>query len=255
MLTNTVAVVQVSNTFFSQAESTFDRDLDGWNVAGDADPPVFHASGGSSGGYISAMDQATGIYWYWVAPPKFHGNQSGAYGGLLQFDLEQNETTGQQDQADVLLSGGGLTLVFKTVRNPGTNWTSYKVLLDETAGWTKDSLSGPRPSQEEMLRALASLSDIRIRGEYSTAQDTGGLDNVSLLASPSNRGAVLVLRQISGRQFQLEWPVTATGFRLQTAASLSAPNWVDVTSAPTPINGMNTFVLPATSGFYRLRMP
>ena len=84
---------------------------------------------------MTATDRNQGDYWYWLAPQKYLGNQAAAYGGLLQFELKQSETL-QQDrtQPDLILIGGGLTLFYSTTNNPGTNWTIYKVLLDETGG-------------------------------------------------------------------------------------------------------------------------
>ena len=44
----------------------------------------------------------------------------------------------QFNDSDVVLIGGGLTLVFDTAANPGTNWTTYQVPLLESAGWRVD---------------------------------------------------------------------------------------------------------------------
>jgi hypothetical protein len=256
VLTNTIAVVQVDPSVVTMWQSTFDRDGEGWGVFGNL-PPSFQAAGGNPGGYMTANSLSLGSYWYWVAPAQYLGNRSAAYGGLLQFDLTQSEILQQRDQADLLLSGGGMTLYFKLSKNPGTAWTSYKVALTELAGWKKGSLSGPQPTQAEMLRALASLSDIRIRGQYSAVREIGGLDNVMLLAPPTNNAVLLTVRPISGQQFLLEWPGTGIGFQLQSATSLSAPNWADLTSPPGLSNGLNSLAVPLTNStlFYRLRRP
>jgi len=152
------------------------------------------------------------------------------------------------------LSGGGLTLLFKIAKNPGTTWTGYKVALNELAGWRKGSLSGLPPTQAEMLSVLAGLTEVRIRGAYSALHATGGLDNVTLLAPLNSSAVILVLRRITGQQLMLEWPVTATGFRLQSARTLSSTGWADVSSTPAIINGLNTVLLPATDDglFFRL---
>lgn len=40
--------------------STFDTDAEGWTVANDAYPIVYHANGGNPGGFISAQDKGWG---------------------------------------------------------------------------------------------------------------------------------------------------------------------------------------------------
>ena len=43
----------------------------------------------------------------------------------------------------------------------------------------------------------------------------------------------------------LRWPVTTDSFRLQTAASLTDPDWQDVPGSPTQTNAVWTVTLPA----------
>jgi len=179
------------------AQSTFDSSDDGWLVFGDAQGsgaiPDHNDSGGNPGGYISATDDAAGGVWYWDAPGKYLGDQSCAYGKELTFDLTQSATDNPFDADDVALMGETLTLVYDTAKNPGTAWTSYSVTLAEDAGWVKEGTSTP-PTQAEMEGVLSTLQALRIRGEYRTGADTGGLDNVNLAA----RRAIflpLVLRQ------------------------------------------------------------
>ena len=165
------------------AASTFEEGMDGWTVVNDADLPVYYAGGGNPGGYIAAVDQQLGSYWYWRAPAKFYGNVSTAYGRTLTFDLKQSSTTSQANRVDIILVGSGLTLVYDTSYNPGTNWTSYSVLLQESAGWV-NSATGQSATQAEIQTVLAALSDLQIRGEYRVGADTGSLDNVILGGEP-----------------------------------------------------------------------
>jgi hypothetical protein len=171
------------------AQSTFDSSDDGWLVFGDAQGsgaiPDHNDTGGNPGGYISAADDATGGVWYWDAPGKYLGDQSCAYGKELTFDLKQSATDSPFNADDVVLVGGPegetLTLVYDTAENPGTDWTSYRVTLAEDAGWVKEGTSTP-PTPAEMEEVLSTLQALRIRGEYRTGADTGGLDNVNLAA-------------------------------------------------------------------------
>lgn len=97
----------------------------------------------------------------------------------LTFDLKQSRINMQFDWDDIVLVGGGVTLVFDTPYNPGTNWTVYSIPLHESAGW-KNKATGLPPTHAEMLAVLSSLTELRIRGEYEVLADTGCLDNVVL---------------------------------------------------------------------------
>lgn len=172
--------------------STFDSNSEDWLIAGDAQAgsaqPTYSSTGGNPGGYISARDNAAGGVWYFVAPSRFLSDVSGAYGQGLSFDLKQSSTSSQFNYMDVILVGGGLTLVYDTPYNPGLNWTPYQIQLSESAGWRKDSLSGSTPTQDEFKTVLRNLQKLWIRGEFVSGADTGSLDNVSLGAT--NQGSV-----------------------------------------------------------------
>src|SRR5262249_7306754 len=122
---------------------------------------------------------AVGNTQYWMAPAKFLGNQSAAYGGSLSFDLTQTPINNPFSQEDVILVGGGMTLVDNTPNIPGSTWTSYHVSLLET-GWKLNNHAGPAATQAQMMTVLSSLTALYIRGEYQLGPDTEGLDNVVL---------------------------------------------------------------------------
>jgi laminin B (domain IV) len=177
------------------AQSTFDADRDGWLVKdlpwpNPGAPPVElqtftptqQPTGGNPGGRLTFSDP-TANTWYWFAPAKFLGNKLGAYGGTLSFDLVVTGTGTPYDQEDVILVGGGLTLVFTLPAQPGTSFTSYHLGLTET-GWRRDTRSGVPATQADMAAALSSLTAIYIRGEYRlSTDDAGQLDNVVLEGS------------------------------------------------------------------------
>lgn len=186
------------------ATSTFDTGSEGWTAVGDAAGPLtWSAMGGNPGGHVQIPDQVIGGITYFVAPESFLGNQSSAYGTMLGFDLKQDYpgASNQFDSADVILQGGGLTLVYDTPYNPPNgSWVSYAIPL-AAGGWRIDSLSGAAASGEQIQSVLANLSSLRIRAEFQTGADTGSLDNVSLVPEPSTfvlfvAGAACVL---SGR--------------------------------------------------------
>jgi hypothetical protein len=243
-----VANVQVLTTFSNLVASSFDHDAESWAVAGGAGAPTFRSTGGSSGGFISTANQPSGT-WYWVAPESYYTNQSGAYGGLLQFALQQTQPASQTAPPAVTMSGGGVLLHYNMIANPGTSWTFYNIELDELTQWVNGQTGAPA-TQTEVLRTLAGLTNLQIRLETSALPGSEGLDNVGLLAPTSNTAAILKLRKV-GQQYTVEWPVTATGFHLQTATTIPQAIWTEMT-APVPMNGLNTVTL-APGTFYRLK--
>jgi hypothetical protein len=255
-VTTRVATVVVDAALVTLARSTFDTSTEGWTVAGDAEPLDFWPGEGNPGGCLRARDAWAGAFWYWQAPVPFLGNKSAAYGGLLSVDLKQNQTSAQLDAPDVALAGGGLMLIYDFATPPGTNWTAFKVPFTEQAGW-RVGTNGPSPTQAELLRVLAGLSGLWIRGEYSGAQDTGYLDNVALLAKATNQVAWLTARRQPNGSLLLEWPTVPAGFSLEAAASLPGTNWQPVAATLPPAAGVyRVTVTPAGAPqFYRLRRP
>ena len=160
-------------------ESTFDNGHENWLVSGDAESglPNYSTDGGNPGGFIYAEDKAVGGVWYWFAPEKFYGNRSSYYGQHLSFELKQSATKDQFDDDDIILVAGKMQLVYKTAKNPGLQWTSYKVVLGESAGWINKN-TGKDATKEEIYNVLAHLNGLYIRGEYVVGDDVGSLDNV-----------------------------------------------------------------------------
>ena len=166
-----------------QVSSTFDTDTEGWVVTGDATSanPNYVATGGNPGGYVSADDTAAGGVWVWSAPAKFLGDQSGSYGRTLSFDLKQSSLDSQFDDSDIIISGADMTISLDLSNNPGTDWTSYSVVLDETFPWKFGFItSATLATAEQIQTVLSNISSLKIRGEYVSGSDTGGLDNVIL---------------------------------------------------------------------------
>lgn len=160
--------------------STFDSDIDGWSFIADVKEFNWVGDGGNPGGYVEAVDYAYGDVWYFIAPEKFLGDKSAYAGGTLSFDLKQDPIVSQFNADDVVIVGNGITLALSTAENPGLDWTHYQVALDTSADWRIGSSTGEVATQAEIETALADISALRIRGEYVSGTDTGGLDNVVL---------------------------------------------------------------------------
>ena len=162
--------------------STFDTDDEGFRVTGDVQggtqKPTWYPKLGNPGGYAQAIDDAVGGVWYWVLPAKYLGNKCSAYHNRLSFDLITNDLTAQYDNVDIYLDGGGISLVYDTPNNPGVNWTSYSIKLDETAKWKYKTLIGAQVTKADMKKVMNNITRIWIRGEFRTGKDIGGIDNV-----------------------------------------------------------------------------
>jgi len=152
--------------------STFDIDGEAWTTFADAENLTYSAAGGNPGGAVRAEDVGNGQIWYWQAPAKFLGDQSGAWGGSLSFDLIQGSLSRQLNEDDVILIGGGLTIVFDTASNPELTWTDYSIDFTDTAGWTLNTTGGSVASAAQIQTVLGSLDTLRIRGEYVNGTPT-----------------------------------------------------------------------------------
>lgn len=168
--------------------STFDNDDEGWTVSGDAQDgsvtPDYHSTGGNPDGYISADDDVAGGTWYFDAPAKFLGNQAGAFGNTLSYDLRQSATSSPFNNEEIILAGNGTTLIYNHA-HPGTDWTSFSVTLNDSAGWTIGTGGGAAATDSDIQNVLSDVTALRIRGEYRSGADTGSLDNVVLVPEPA----------------------------------------------------------------------
>ena len=198
------------------ATSTFDVGSEEWTVVdlqesgpydgiiGGPWAPNYSSTGGNPAGHIS-FDDPTSQTFYFEAPNGFLGNHLEAYGTFLTYDQLSTPLSNYHDEPDVVLSGAGLTLVFQNEDPPGIDWTAFSVPLVETE-WRKGDLNGPSPSEAEFRTVLASLSALRISGEYSTpVMETTALDNARLIPEPSTLmllvgGALAFLAYAWGRR-------------------------------------------------------
>jgi hypothetical protein len=170
------------------AQSDFSVNSDGWTLAGDSTTatPAYLSTGGNPGGFIRGFDEVVGGVWFWRAPTKFLGDDSAAYGFSLTYDLRMRGSGPISVYSDIILDGAGISLHYDTSPVPSDiPWTSYSVLLSETAGWKVGSLSGTLATQTQVLAVLSDLTGLRIRGEFISGADNGDLDNVVLNARAS----------------------------------------------------------------------
>lgn len=158
--------------------STFDVDDEGWTLGGDAPlRPALKDLTGNPGGHICGTDEEAGQFWYFVAPAKFLGNVSAAYGKRLTWDMKQSYIYNQIHGREVILQGGGLSLSYSSPRTPGIEWTPFQVSLEPGAPWVRDS-DGQNATEADLRTVLRSVNALRFRGEFVDGPDSSCLDNV-----------------------------------------------------------------------------
>ncbi len=175
--------------------STFDFNDEGWLITPRADnfgditgagSPLYNAPDGTPYQYIAHQDLGPGTYWFFRAPTKFYGDRSGLYGKKLVFDLKQTNPEPNAGLAPfVILRGGGYNLyLYDTdLTKPDTTWKTYSYALDVSAGWRLNSgwsTASTLATQSDIIAVLTTLTDMRIRGEFTDGADQGYLDNVGL---------------------------------------------------------------------------
>lgn len=169
----------------SYASSAFEVDDDGWTLSnnGDGTKPQFNTQGGNPGGNICGADLKDGDIWYFVAPARYLGNVSAAWGKRLTFDLKQGTIYNQIRGRDVVLNGGGLSIALNFRFAPGLDWTPYSFRFDADQGWVLDEPGGmgPAASESDIKTVLGALTSLRVRGEFFDGpSDSACLDNVYL---------------------------------------------------------------------------
>ena len=198
MLTGLV-VASVGAVASADVSSTFDSDAEGWGILNDATPLAWEAATGNPGGAISASDLRQGPIWYFAASGDYLGDRSLSFGQELSWDIRGvvGSQTSVTNRADVILSGGGMTIGLDADVLPQLGaWTSWSATLGG-AGWrsvniSSGALSGGDVSQSDIANVLSNLTALYIRGEYTNGSDASRLDNVLLRAVPTP-GAALVL--------------------------------------------------------------
>lgn len=164
---------------------------------------TYNSTGGNPGGYISMQDPDAN-WQYFRAPSAFLGNQSGALGGSLTFDLRRFDTfsTGALSPAGPLVGvTDGTTVLVNTTMfaNPVTSdWTSYSVLLSTTGGlWRVSNASGAVATSGQLSTVFSNLSGLYILADYFNGAGANGeiigLDNVNLPGSVPEPSSALML--------------------------------------------------------------
>ena len=196
----TLSVLRISLACASAADvvSTFDTDREGWAPnygAAVGTGAVWQSTGGNPGGRLFSPDRsdtAPTQTWYYYAGTgdgsPIIGNHSDAYGGTLSYDdIIPSPGGAFYSDADVYLRNGSVTLFYVGGFLPGATWTTFTVPLLASACWR----NGASPTsfnvaatEADMQTALANLQQVDIRGNYDTAVNGSGMDNVRITTVP-----------------------------------------------------------------------
>ena len=94
----------------AQVTSTFDADLEGWQVTGD-NSAAWEGTTGHPGGCLSVNDWAIGDMNYIISPPKYHGDWS----SMTASDSISAEIYFQNTSGDTNFRGGAWLLKFGAI--------------------------------------------------------------------------------------------------------------------------------------------
>jgi hypothetical protein len=159
------------------AESRFNTDPEGWSSRGDG-TLTYSPTDGNPGGCLKAVDRRTGTTYFYVAPNKFLGNKHDA--DRLEFDIKWvSAGAPYEHERGVEIIGGGVALNYHLGPPPRDVWNHFSIPLGiNSSGWYNTTANRPA-TDDDWAAALASLSTLRIRGEYADrGPETGYLDNV-----------------------------------------------------------------------------
>lgn len=138
--------------------------------------PSWLPSAGNPNGCIFTPDPG-GDEFYFEAPPAFVVGLSQMYGGSLNWDIRSDQN-GSFQAADVILIAPSMVLVRDDLPQTTTSWQTFGVNLTEV-GWHIDMLpNGVEPTADQFKSVLATLTNVRIRGEFVSGEESTWLDNV-----------------------------------------------------------------------------
>lgn len=143
----------------------------------------YMTSGGDPGGYIAGPD-LDNEETFFVAPSAFLGDKSAYLGGTLQYSRMVDHTP-DWDGTDVVLQGGGLSLVFLGMNLAvSQSWGGMLITLAPGAGWVNRTYE-TTATLAEFQTVLANLTALHITAEYTAGVvETGGLDSVVMTEAP-----------------------------------------------------------------------
>lgn len=189
------ALAVIAATTQAGVAYSFETDDQGWSVVNDGTGFMWDNTIGNNGlGAIRARDVVSGNIWMFSAPLEDLGNLGGLYGNSISYDIlgiTGNHTNLGGDRADIILTGGGLSIGIDAGTQPvNDQWTSASALVSVDAEWkilnsfSDAILTGSLATQGQIESILADMTGLYIRGEYTNGGDATAIDNVDFLPTP-----------------------------------------------------------------------
>ena len=183
------------------AISTFDYGNEGWLVVsteGYVGPADWSPTGGNPGGYIYDTDMDDGG-WGFLAPAKFLGDVSAAYGHTLSFDFSSDRI--EHETAGVALAdptGIGIIAYVDLPDYPG-QIAHRELVFNTTQPWYVfdyiNNVEGELATVAQIQAALSDLEYLFLGAEFAPGYDNDGTyeygelvayDNVILVPEPAS---------------------------------------------------------------------
>jgi hypothetical protein len=174
------------------------------------------------------------------------------------------------------LSATGIDIFDPTRATGGEHWQGIRVRINgltlvTTNGWSTNSdwdsryctATDGEGRQFPLIHPLYDLglaptnrfdaTGVFLQESGSGTDGTFGYELFMQEIAPS-AGAILSLAAVPSG-IQISWPGSLANYQLQSADSLTAPNWTSVTNTPALVNGQNAVILKPTAAqkFYRLQ--
>lgn len=183
------------------AISTFDSGNEGWLVVsteGYVGPADWSPTGGNPGGYIYDTDMDDGG-WGFLAPAKFLGNVSAAYGHTLSFDFSSDRI--EHDTIGIVFAdttGIGIITHVDLPDYPG-QIAHRELVLNTSHQWYVfdyiNDIQGQLATTAQIQAALSDLGFLFLGAEFAPGYDDDGTyefgelvayDNVILIPEPAS---------------------------------------------------------------------
>lgn len=153
----------------SSKSSTFSSGMEGWRAGNDV-TLSWQSSGGNPDGYLKGVDKQEGTWWYFVSPLDWAGDWR-SY-DLLSYDLIRITGSAYDPNVrEILIIGNNGTTLSCDQPIPTTTWKTYTLALNPSTFGVNQTVYD---------NVMMNVKELWIRGEFSTVQDSAGLDNVIL---------------------------------------------------------------------------
>jgi hypothetical protein len=166
--------------------------------------------------------------------------------------FDPTRATGGEHWQGMRVRINGLTLVTTNGWSTNSDWDSRYCTVTDGEGRQFSLIHplydlGPAPTNR------FDATGIFLQESGSGTDGTYGYELFVQEIAPS-AGVVLNLTAVPSG-IQVSWPGSLSNYQLQSADSLTAPNWAPVTNTPALVNGQNTVILKPTAAqkIYRLQ--